>query len=261
VPVWRLADMTRDELRHRSGDVLVIPLGSTEQHGPHLPLGTDAVLASDVAEAAAVEAGERLDVVLAPTLSYGVSPHHVFAGAASVQADTYQRLLHDLVRSLADTGFSRVFLLNGHGGNHDSMGVVAKSAALDPGVSVAACSYWETVGDTPTAAGLDARDVPGHAGVFETSLVLALRPELVAVERAPRSRPDPPPVWAARPCPGVDVQLPGEWPRVDGWSDPSHQADASVGREMFRRVVEQVAQGIEHFAALTGGREPAGARP
>lgn len=251
--LWRLDELNKDQMSRRSGDVLLLPLGSTEQHGPHLPLGTDTLLAEQVAEAAALEVGDSLDVVLGPSLPYGISGHHVFAGAASVRASTYQQVIHDLLASLSESGFGRFFLLNGHGGNHDSLGVVAKSAPLELGVEVAVCSYWNTLTGHLADLDLDGA-VPGHAGMFETSLVLALRPELVDQSRAPATRSDPPPVWADPPQQGLEVQLPGEWPRVGGYSDPSTQADAGLGREILGRASAQVAQAIGHFARLTTER-------
>lgn len=253
--VRRLVEMTRDELRSRTGDVLVLPLGSTEQHGPHMPLGTDTLLASTVAERASHRAGERLDVVLGPDLPYGISPHHVFAGAASLRASTYQLLVGDLLASLSESGFSRFFLLNGHGGNKDSLGVVGKSVPLELGVSVAVCSYWESV-----AGQLDDLDfgddavLPGHAGVFETSLVLAVRPELVHRDRAPSAPHSTPPVWARPPHPAAEVQLPGEWPRVGGYSDPSHKAGPDLGQTVLDRVVAEVAAAIGAFAKAVDAR-------
>jgi creatinine amidohydrolase len=249
--VRRLAELTRDQVRDRTGDVLLLALGSTEQHGPHLPLGTDTLLAVEVAEAAATQVDAGIDVVLGPSLPYGVSEHHVFAGAASVRPSTYQQVVLDLLGSLSESGFARFFLLNGHGGNHDSLSVVAKSAPLELGVSIAVCSYWNTVSDRLTDLDITASDVPGHAGVFETSLVLALRPELVDTSRAPGTRPDPPPVWARPPHPGLEVQLPGEWPRVGGYSDPSTAAGSSLGHDIFARATHEVAQAIERFAQLT----------
>ena len=256
MPVRRLAELTKDQMAACTGDVLVLPLGSTEQHGPHLAMGTDTLLAAEVAESATAELDESLGVVLAPSLPYGVSGHHVFAGAASVRAETYQRWVMDLLQSLADSGFSRFFLLNGHGGNHDSLGVVAKTAPLDLGVSVAVCSYWNTVvGQLDDLGGFD---VPGHAGLFETSLVLAVRPDLVDMSRAPSTTADPPAVWASPPHPGLDVQLPGEWPRVGGYSDASAAADAALGADIRTRVSTQVAQAMERFVRLCDGRSTGG---
>lgn len=250
-----LAEMTKEDLRHRVDDVLVLPLGSTEQHGPHLPLGTDTLLASAVADRAVASVEAGVDVVLGPRLPYGVSPHHVFAGAASLQAATYQQMLRDLLESLASAGFSRFFLLNGHAGNHDSLGVVAKTAPLYLGISVAVSSYWQVLADGSGDAAFDEQDVPGHAGIFETSLMLAVSPHLVATDHLPDSRPDPPAVWAQSPHPGLEVQLPGEWPRVGGYSDPSTGADPAVGQRAFDRIAHEVARAIEAFAAAVEQRQ------
>jgi creatinine amidohydrolase len=254
--VSRLAELTREQLATRTQAVLVIPLGSTEQHGPHLPMGTDTLLAGEVAEAATVEAGARVDLVLAPSLAYGVSGHHVFAGAASVRPATYQQMVSEILGSLAESGFSRFFLLNGHGGNHDSLNVVAKSAALDIGVSVALCSYWNTLAGTQPDP--HTFELPGHAGMFETSLVLALRPELVDDARRPDSAVEPPAAWARPPHPALEVQLPGEWPRVDGYSDASSAADARLGSDLFSRASREVAAAIEEFAKVIDDRSSAG---
>jgi creatinine amidohydrolase len=256
MPVRRLAELTKDQMAACTGDVLVLPLGSTEQHGPHLAMGTDTLLAVEVAESATAELDDRVGVVLAPSLPYGVSGHHVFAGAASVRAETYQRWVMELLQSLAASGFSRFFLLNGHGGNHDSLSVVAKTAPLELGVSVAVCSYWNTV--VGQLDDLGAIGVPGHAGMFETSLVLAVRPDLVDMSRAPSTTADPPAVWVSPPHPGLEVQLPGEWPRVGGYSDASAGADAALGRDFRTRVCTQVTRAIERFVALCDGREARG---
>lgn len=249
--VVRLAELTRRQMAHRTEDVLVLPVGSTEQHGPHLPMGTDMMLAASIADSATADVGDRVDVVLAPSLSYGMSEHHVFAGAASLKPATYQLVVLDLLRSLTASGFSRFFILNGHGGNHDSLNIVAKSAPLDIGASVAVCSYWNTVTDELGDLDMAGCHFPGHAGMFETSLMLAVSPDLVDTTHAPTAAPDPPPVWARPPHPGLDVQLPDEWPRVGGYSDPSTHADSGIGREIFTRASREVARAIERFAQVT----------
>ena len=258
--VRHLAELTCEQMAQRTQDILLLPLGSTEQHTTHLPMGTDTMMAHSVAESASQRAGEELDLVLAPPLPYGISGHHVFAGAASLRPATYHQVLLDLLGSLSESGFSRFFLLNGHGGNHDSLGVVAKSAPLDLGVSVAVCSYWNTVTGRLSDLGIDADDLPGHSGVFETSLMLAVRPDLVHMERAPAERHDPPPVWH-RPLPdGLEVQMPGEWPRVGGYSDPSTGATEALGKDFFARVSHEVAAAIGCFAQVADERDGRGPR-
>ena len=253
--VRHLSHMTREDLRRHADDVLVLPVGSTEQHGPHLAMGTDTLMASRVAESACDRLGATMEVILAPSLPYGISEHHVPAGgAASLQPETYLRVLSDLLRSLAESGISRFFVVNGHGGNHDTLGVVSKTAPLDLGVDIAVCSYWNTVvGRTDGLLPADAC-VPGHAGTLETSLVAAVEPQMVDLTLAPRSQADTPPVWTRPVHPGVDVQLSGEWLRVDGYSDASAGATAELGERVLDRVVLEVATGIEAFVQVTDQR-------
>jgi creatinine amidohydrolase len=163
----RLADRTWPEVAQGAGSsLLAVPLGSTEQHGPHLPLGTDAEVATALAGRLAAH---REDVVVAPTLAYGASGEHAgFAGTLSIGLAALELLVVELVRS-ADA-FSRVVLVNAHGGNAAAV-AAAVELLTDEGRRVLAWS--------PRVEGADA-----HAGRTETSLLLALRPEAVRMERA-----------------------------------------------------------------------------
>jgi mycofactocin precursor peptide peptidase len=163
-----LADLTSAEVRERAanGAVLVVPLGSTEQHGAHLPLTTD----SDVAQALCDRLLDtRGDVVLAPLLPYGSSGEHAgFAGTLSIGAEVLENLVVELGRSATET-FNRIALVNGHGGN---TGPVTRAVRLlrTEGRDVRLFQ--------PRYAG------DAHAGRSETSLMLALRPEAVRREHA-----------------------------------------------------------------------------
>jgi mycofactocin precursor peptide peptidase len=162
-----LGELTWPEVaRYPAGTVLAVPLGSTEQHGPHLPLSTD----TDVAVALCRRlAAVRSDVVVAPALPYGSSGEHAgFAGTLSIGQDALEHVLVELVRSATDT-FGHVLLVSGHGGNAEPLRR-AEARLRDEGRSVLAwLPQW--TGDA-------------HAGRAETSLQLALHPELVAYERA-----------------------------------------------------------------------------
>jgi mycofactocin system creatininase family protein len=169
----RLADQTWPEVAAVAGSsLLVVPLGSTEQHGPHLPLSTDADIATVLAAALAAA---RPDVVVAPTLGYGASGEHAgFAGTLSIGLDALELVLVELVRS-ADA-FAGVVLVNGHGGN--GAAVAAATARLQAeGRAVLAWSPRPT-GDA-------------HAGRTETSVLLALRPEQVRLAAAEPGDPRP----------------------------------------------------------------------
>jgi mycofactocin system creatininase family protein len=148
-----------------SGRLLVLPLGSTEQHGPHLPCSTDTDIAVALADALA---SRRSDVVVAPALPYGAAGEHAgFAGTLSLGTTVLEQALVELVRS-ADA-FAGVVIVCGHGGNADAVNA-AVGRLRDEGRRVLA---W-----APSVRGGDA-----HAGRTETSLLLALRPLAVEVDR------------------------------------------------------------------------------
>lgn len=147
------------------GSLLVVPLGATEQHGPHLPLDTDTVIAT--ALASRLGGGS----VLAPPLPYGSSGEHQgFPGTLSIGRDAVETVLVELVRSATET-FNRVLLLCAHGGNAEPLArALRRLRAEDRDVRAwSPASVWS--GDA-------------HAGHVETSVMLALRPETVALERA-----------------------------------------------------------------------------
>lgn len=161
-----LADLTSPEAGARARSVLIVPLGSTEQHGPHLPLSTDTAIATSLAERVAAR---RADVVVAPALPYGASGEHAgFAGTLSIGQDALEAVLVELVRSASDT-FARVLVLSGHGGNAEPL---ARAVAL-------LRSEGRDVRSWSPRWGGDA-----HAGRTETSLQLALNPALVRRELA-----------------------------------------------------------------------------
>lgn len=150
----------------KSESHLLIPLGSTEQHGPHLPFDTDVRIAVAVASGAATQ----LDAVVAPALPYGASGEHAgFAGTLSIGTDVLQMVIVELVRSASLT-FASITLVNGHGGNHQGVTAAVTQMRVE-GHQVTAWS--------PRVPGGDA-----HAGRTETSLMLAIAPELVRLVAA-----------------------------------------------------------------------------
>jgi creatinine amidohydrolase len=113
-----LEELTREEARSNAERTLVIfPVGAIEQHGPHLPVGTDYFTVEHLARAAAAQIAGEIPVLVTPTMPFGSSHHHLpFGGTMSLSTDTYYRVLYDLVESLIISGFRNIFLLNGHGG-------------------------------------------------------------------------------------------------------------------------------------------------
>ena len=244
------AEMTRVESRSIAADgLLVLPVGATEQHGPHLPVGTDSMGAQHVARAAAAKLAASFPIAVAPTLSYGSSPHHIpFGATMSLHADTFLRVLMDLGSSLAAGGFKRLFIVNGHGGNHELIAVAARDLALEVGIEVGACSWWSLAGEELVAAGaLDIGRVPGHAGAFESSLVLALDETLV---REPRPHRDEDPTARAGTIDAkVRVERPGSWQAIDGFTDSPDAGRSDLGREFFDVAIEKLAATMAEFFA------------
>lgn len=246
----RFAEMNREQLRAAAPDALaVLPLGATEQHGPHLPTGTDYFTIESIALEASALAAAQVPVILAPALPFGSSDHHfVFGGTLSLGTQTYYRVLRELVESLVTDGFKRIFLLNGHGGNHELAQLAARDVALKHPVRVAAGSYWRIAWDALIAARAnEGRRLPGHAGDFETSVVLSLRPDLVAAVRPHRDEvadTDP----RGFEAPWRDERH-GFWREIGGYTDSPDRGTAENGVQ-FRGVITQaVAAAFVQFYA------------
>ena len=165
-----LHEMTREQLKALAPSALaVIPIGATEQHGPHLPVGTDFLCAERIARAAAEQAHSDVPVVVTPTLPFGSSHHHLpFGGTMSLPTELYYRVLMELGQSLIVGGFRRLFFVNGHGGNHELAQLAARDLSLQQPVHAAAASYWVNAwSDSASAGAGQLGRFPGHAGAFE----------------------------------------------------------------------------------------------
>lgn len=168
-----LADATW--LEAPAGSLVLVPIGSTEQHGPHLPLDTDSVIADSVAHRTAAVVGRAepdQSVLVAPVMNYGASgEHQAFRGTCSIGTRALQTVLVELVRSVGIWA-GRVVLVNGHGGNLDGLRAAVSQLRAE-GHDVA----WIPCAASGTGGRADA-----HAGFTETSLMLYLRPEAVRLE-------------------------------------------------------------------------------
>jgi creatinine amidohydrolase len=176
----------------RERTVAILPTAAVEQHGPHLPLDTDTFLCTRVVEAAAAETQAGGPVLVAPTLAYGSSAHHMaFAGTLTLGAATFLASVVELCGSLIEHGFRRLLVVNGHGGNSALAREAVQQLALDARVLAAAADYWALARETAA----EVRDSPpggmAHACEFETSLMLYLRPESVRSELVRREIPEP----------------------------------------------------------------------
>lgn len=152
------------DIDESSPTVGFLPVGSTEQHGPHAPVGTDTIIAQAIAE----ETTQMLDrdCLCLPTIPVGVAPYHgTFPGTLSVRPETLRRYVVDIIQSLADTSVETVVLVNGHGGNGPTLANVARERTQTTELDVYGWEWMRAVDE----------DV-GHAGELETAILLHLCP-------------------------------------------------------------------------------------
>jgi creatinine amidohydrolase len=185
---YRYGEMTWPEVREAAMRpcVAILPIATLEDHGPHLPIDTDLMLCTSVCELAASRAPDR--VVLVPAINHGYSPHHMdFPGALTIGAHTLIDYGLDVCKSLAHHGFTRILIVNGHGSNTPFADIIARECVVHTGALAAAVNYWAAPGVRDAAEALRESEPVGgmnHACEFETSLYLALRPELVDMTKA-----------------------------------------------------------------------------
>jgi len=180
---------------------VIVPLGALEQHGPHLPLGTDTFIAREIATRAAQEVG---NCQIAPCVPIGASAHHLsFAGTTSIAGETLASAIADILATLLSHGFGAAYLITGHAGNCGAMQAAAASLSPQQAEKTLIFADWPAMRDAvhqvaETQLGMH-RDVVGtHAGHFETSIMLAIHPDLVDLSSAAAGYIGPPEVAGPR---------------------------------------------------------------
>ena len=183
-------EMTWPEIKDAAAaeKVAVVPVATIEDHGRHLPVDTDVRLCVAACDEAVSSAADR--AVLVPPINHGYSPHHMdFPGPITIGAETFVRYGVDVCRSLVYHGFRRILIVNGHGSNTPFVDIIARLTVVETGALAAAVNYWAAPGVREVAESFRESDKVGgmnHACEFETSIYLALRPELVDMSKAVR---------------------------------------------------------------------------
>jgi creatinine amidohydrolase len=240
--------MTWPEVRDalEQAQLAILPVGSNEQHGPHLALSVD--IAS--AEAFAERLGEAVHplALVAPPLRYGVSIHHMnFPGTLTLQPETFEKVLMDVAASFRQHGIRRLFVVNGHGGNQHALGVASAKMRRDLGVRMA-YTLWPVIGGLSVAEHAKGRRV-GHACLFETSLMMHLRPDLVRADALAEGELRSP-LYADAPTAGIDGFV--YWDEVTGNGALEGATDASpeIGEKMTQVALDHISAFVRRFAEV-----------
>jgi len=237
--------------------VTLIPLGSFEQHGPHLPLTVDTEIITALARAAEHRLPDR--VLLTPTLWLGHSTHHLrFAGTLSVAPRLYADLVKAVVHSLVQHGARKVFLLNGHGGNEVPVQLALRELkaelAARPEVLVTAASYWRLGRQIIAEVRESGLGGVGHACEMETSIMLALRPEAVDMPAARKGGPGNALRYRV-----IDAQASNPVEMASDFDELSETgvlgrpelATAEKGRRLLEGIVQAIVEFLEDFLSWT----------
>jgi creatinine amidohydrolase len=246
-----IAEIAWPEFRRRvaGGEIVFIPLGATEQHGQHLPLGVDALLASAICEALA----RRIGGMIAPALAYGnrsqprTGGGRGFPGTLNITAQTFSFLLRDVIAELHRHGVRRIAVINGHFENIWPA-IEGIELALDhigrnsvEGFKILRFDHWELI-RADTLARIFPNGYPGieleHASVIETSMMLALRPELVDLGKAANDGPAKFKRYDRFPGPTPEVPPSGVLSLTGGSS-------AEKGRWLLEDVVSGIEQALK----------------
>lgn len=244
-----LAKMTTTQVERamKEDPVIVIPVGSTEQHGTQGALGTDFMVPSYLADHVA----DVNNVIVVPTVPYGVCPYHLsFAGTVDIGYEGLYMVLHGITSSLMQHGAKHFLVLNGHGGNNPSIDKMALEVYHKGGVC-ASIDWWSLV------AQLDSKFEGGHGDGLETSAMLAVDPSAVHMELCG-------PVDAQKPSPNTEaayiqairfgrgtVRLPRDTKEIapKGWFGPFDPLESSqeLGQEAMELTIAYVKDFIEEF--------------
>jgi creatinine amidohydrolase len=207
------------------------------------------VLDEIVRRAAAHPVPDR-QVIIAPTLIFGSSDHHLpFGGTLSLRSETYLHVVMDLLRSIIASGGRRVLVVNGHGGNHELNEIAVREVALaqppDRHVALAAGSWWTiAAADLAQRSEFAAVRAPGHAGQLETAMMMAMRPEFVQPHR-PAREVDP---SIGTVIPGARMEGEVRWVDFDGFTDSPALATPELGALALELAAGALAQAITALA-------------
>jgi creatinine amidohydrolase len=244
-----MEEMTWPEVRDalRDAKLAILPVGSQEQHGPHMALSVDIAGAEAFARLLAEQVHPL--ALLAPPLKFGISLHHMpFPGTLTLQPETFESVLMDVAASLREHGIRRLFVVNGHGGNQNALGVASAKLRRDLGVRMA-YTLWPVIGGMAVADLAKGRRV-GHACLFETSVMMHLRPDLVRKDLLAEGELREP-IYGDAPTGGIDGFVYWNELTENGALQGAPDADPEIGAKMTQVALDHVARFVRSFAEVS----------
>jgi creatinine amidohydrolase len=245
MPGRYLSEMTWSEAAEalKRRPVVVVPIGGgVKEHGNHLPLGTDMMVVNELADAVLKAA----DVLLLPTLNYGYFPAFVdWPGSVSIEAENFKRFVGDIIRSYARHGARKFLILDGGVSTHFPLTILSYDLHNELGIEVAVTDIRGLGAETSQAV-CDAKE-GGHGDESETSSMLAIRPDLVRMERAAREMSSSPYVTKG-PGGAHTITLKSKMDTQNGINGDPRAANAEKGRKILDAMAKDIVAFIESFA-------------
>ena len=233
-----LPDATWTDADAAGTDLALLPVGSTEQHGPHAPLSTDILIAEAVADAAAAAYDD--EVVVAPPFPYGVSEEHrAFRGTLWLSPETFRSALRDVTTSLIHNGWRRVIYVNGHGGNIEALDEVAADVSRHEDGYAVAFTWFNAIGEHAAKM--------GHAGPLETAMLRAHYPGLVHEDRVEAARDGASGSWGDWTS-GVNLAHDTDEFTDNGVVGDPSAGDAALGHELTDLAADGLAELLDAVA-------------
>ncbi|HMK82125.1 MAG TPA: creatininase family protein [Candidatus Bathyarchaeia archaeon] len=187
-----LGELTADQINEikKNVEMVLLPMGSAEQHGSHLPISTDSIIAYEISREVAKRISSKFTVLVAPLIPIGKSIEHMsFGGTITFETETLTRVVKDVCKSLVKDGFQKIVFVNGHGGNTLLLQDIIRDIRYETGAFLAIIDWFTgLLAETLEKAGLKPLDV-FHACYLETSLLMYLRPELVRSDKIESEKP------------------------------------------------------------------------
>ncbi len=229
--IYGLSNIEIENWKKKS-DQIIIPIGSLEQHGPHLPVSTDTIIIEYLAKKIA----EKIQSLYIPPITFGISFEHEPLFNISLSNNTFSNLISDICVSLAKYGMNNIILLNGHHGNMGSMYYISQniSRKVPSNIRLNFINYWNLMNDFD------------HAGEIETSLLLAINTKMVKMRIARANTKE---IGGSKVAYKSLASIPGSFPKITGngvWGDPT-KASIKKGRSLLDDLIQKLEQTLIEF--------------